>query len=183
MPSVLQALRISLATFAGSSFLPVFWPVSNFCCKYPRTLSEKCVCPLSAFRFVKCPTHSERVYFGCGFNLNFCLEARLSFGIQWNNLERWLQSIRNWSYTPLCTIFTGLWFAVTLWWASSSSRLGNSFKHWGWGHSKVPLTSSTLLWCVVVLSISRAEIAKNGFTSLRLVASCGQNMMSFHAIG
>ena len=27
--------------YAGSSFLPVFWPMSNFFCKYPRTLSEK----------------------------------------------------------------------------------------------------------------------------------------------
>ena len=96
--------------------------------------------------------------------------------------KRWTQSIRKWSYTLLCTIFTGLWFAVTLRWVSSSARLRNSFEHWGWGHSKVPLISSILSQCLVVLSISRAEIAKNGFSPLRQVASFGQNMMSFHAI-
>ena len=85
VPSVLQALRISLATYAGSSFLPVFF---NQCHTFfvSTTNFVRKVC-LSALRFVKRPTHSEPVYLGFGFNFNFFLEARLSFGIQWNALE------------------------------------------------------------------------------------------------
>ena len=46
----------------------------------------------------------------------------------------------------------------------------------------MPLTSSTLPWCTVVSSISRAQTTKNSLSSLRQVASCKQNMMLFHAI-
>ena len=43
VPSVLRALRISLATCAGSSFLPVFFlPMSYFFCKY-HELCQKSV--------------------------------------------------------------------------------------------------------------------------------------------
>ena len=73
---------------------------------------------LSTFRFVKRPTHSERVtsvvvlIWTSFWRSDFLLE---SSEMLW---KRWSQSIRNWSYTPLCTVFTGLWFAVTLRWVS-----------------------------------------------------------------
>ena len=145
MLSVLRALHISLATCARSSFLPVFWPLSNFffVCTHGLSQKKRVCLPLALCRAQPIWSESTSVVVSVWTSFwrpNFPLK---SSEMLW---KRWSQSIRNWSYTPLCTVFTGLWLAVILRWVSSSARLRNSFEHWEWGHSKVPLTSSALPW-------------------------------------
>ena len=135
----------------------------TFFFKYPRTLSEKCVCPpfgLWSARPIRSDFTSALVSIWTSFwRRDFLLE---SSEILW---KRWTQSICNWSYTPLYTVFTGLWILASLRWVSSSARLRNSFN----------LSTGDG-------DISRAEIEKNGFSSLRQITSSGQNMTSFHVI-
>ena len=110
-------------------FLPpnFFDQCQTFLCKYPRTLSEKRVCPpLSLWtaqpirsKFTSVVVSIWTSFWGRDFHLE-------SNEMLW---KRWTQSIRYWSYTPLCTVFIGLWFAVTLRWVSSSTRIRNSFEH------------------------------------------------------
>ena len=141
VPSVLRALRISLATCAGSSFLPV-----------PRTLSEKCVCPpkgLWSAQPIRSQFTSVLASIWTSFwRRDFLLE---SSEMLW---KRYTQSICNWSYTPLCTIFTVLWFAVTFRWVFSSARPRNSFEHWGWGHLSYYFRAGLILQSFICYTVS-----------------------------